>query len=211
MTSQNIAIIGCGPGSPDYLTPAARQAVERAEVLVGAQRLLDLFPASRAERIAVGANVGKALDEISARRGRRIGVLVTGDPGLCSLALPVLRRFGRDACEVIAGVSSVQVAFARLGLDWLDARILSAHERDPEVDAASLAQAGKIAVLAGRPESLRWIAGLAKSLGDDRQVFVCENLTLEDERVREATPAELAALQASSRTVVLLVKRGPLA
>jgi len=211
MTSQNIAIIGCGPGSPDYLTPAARQAVERAEVLVGAQRLLDLFPASRAERIAVGANVGKALDEISARRGRRIGVLVTGDPGLCSLALPVLRRFGRDACEVIAGVSSVQVAFARLGLDWLDARILSAHERDPEVDAASLAQAGKIAVLAGRPESLRWIAGLAKSLGDDRQVFVCENLTLEDERVREATPSELAALQASSRTVVLLVKRGPLA
>lgn len=178
---------------------------------MGAQRLLDLFPASRAERIAVGANVGKALDEISARRGRRIGVLVTGDPGLCSLALPVLRRFGRDACEVIAGVSSVQVAFARLGLDWLDARILSAHERDPEVDAASLAQAGKIAVLAGRPESLRWIAGLAESLGEDRQVFVCENLTLEDERVREATPAELAALQASSRTVVLLVKRGPLA
>ena len=38
-----IVIVGCGPGSPDYLTPLARRAVERAEVLVGASRLLDLF------------------------------------------------------------------------------------------------------------------------------------------------------------------------
>ncbi len=43
---QSISIVGCGPGSLDYLTPAALRAIEEAEVLVGAIRLLDLFPAS---------------------------------------------------------------------------------------------------------------------------------------------------------------------
>ncbi len=32
-----IVIVGCGPGSPEYLTPAAKKAVYAADVLVGAQ------------------------------------------------------------------------------------------------------------------------------------------------------------------------------
>ncbi len=35
-----LVIAGCGPGSPDHLTPAARKAVEQAEVLVG---MLDAY------------------------------------------------------------------------------------------------------------------------------------------------------------------------
>ncbi|MGA2035789.1 MAG: SAM-dependent methyltransferase, partial [Thermoguttaceae bacterium] len=39
-----LVIVGCGPGAPEYLTDAARQAVAQAEVLVGSARLLALFP-----------------------------------------------------------------------------------------------------------------------------------------------------------------------
>ncbi len=41
---KNIIIAGCGPGHEDYLRQATRQAVITAEVLVGTQHLLDLFP-----------------------------------------------------------------------------------------------------------------------------------------------------------------------
>ena len=129
---QSISIVGCGPGSLDYLTPASLRAIEQAEVLVGAKRLLDLFAASPAERIVVSAEIGEVLDHIAVRADRqRIAVLVTGDPGLFSLAKPVIERFGRTRCRVIPGVSSVQTAFARIGVDWADARIISIHKEYP--------------------------------------------------------------------------------
>ncbi|MGD0092292.1 MAG: precorrin-6y C5,15-methyltransferase (decarboxylating) subunit CbiE [Planctomycetota bacterium] len=206
-----ITICGCGPGAPEYLTPVVRQAVERAEVLVGARRLLELFPESAAERVAVGADTERALQEIAARHGRRVAVLVTGDAGLCSFAQPVLKRFGREACAVVPGISSVQVAFARLGLDWLDARILSAHAENPRADSGVFVGCEKFAVLLGRKEALAWAAELAGALGSAYRIFVCENLTLKDERVRETTAAELPALKVSSLALVLLVKKGLLA
>ena len=77
-------------------------------------------------------------------------MLVGGDPGLYSLAQRVVRRFGREQCEVVPAVSSVQVAFSRLGIDWADARILSAHGRTPDATAADLQRIDKIAVLVKR-------------------------------------------------------------
>jgi precorrin-6y C5,15-methyltransferase (decarboxylating) CbiE subunit len=202
-----ITIVGCGPGGADYVTPAAQEAAARAELLVGARRLLDLFPESAAERIALGADLTQALEEIAARgEGRRVAVLVSGDPGLCSLAPRVRERFGREACRVLPGVSSVQVAFARLGVDWLDAKILSAHKEDPAAEPEALAGEGKIAVLAGRPGAVRWIARLAQALEDTHAVFVCENLTLEEERIRQVSPADLEDLPVSTMTVVLLLR-----
>ena len=201
-----IVIAGCGPGSPDYLTPAVRQAVALADVLVGAKHLLALFPEHRAEKITVTADIETLLKEVASHRDRkRIVVLVTGDPGLCSLALPVLRHFGLQACEVIPGVSALQVAFARIGIDWLDACIIDAHGKNPDIDPAALND-GKIAVFAGRPEAIRWTAGLAQRLGKDRRIYLCENLTLPDESVRLISSDDLERCPTSSRTIVLMIK-----
>ena len=80
--------------------------------------------------------------------------------------------------EVVPAVSSVQVAFARLGLDWADARILSAHGRTPsDHGAMNLAEADKIAILAGTKEAIRWSAGMAAALEASHAAFLGENLT----------------------------------
>jgi cobalt-precorrin-7 (C5)-methyltransferase len=202
-----IIIAGCGPGSPDYLTPAARKAIEAAEVLVGAGRLLELFPGHGGESIVVGADIEKVLNEIDSRLGRRrIAVLVTGDPGLCSLARPILKRFGRNACRVIPGISSVQAAFAGIGMDWLGARIIDAHGDDPHEALSSLINEGKIAVFAGRREAIRWVAGLVNVIGEGRRIYLCENLTLENENIRQVQSADLDDIQASSRSIILIIK-----
>ena len=202
-----IVIAGCGPGSPDYLTPAVWQAVALADVLVGAKHLLALFPEHRAEKIMVTADIEALLKEMAIRQDRkRIVVLVTGDPGLCSLARPVLKRFGRSACRVIPGISSVQAAFAGIGVDWLDARIIDAHGNDPHMTPASLVNEGKIAVFAGRSEAIRWVAGLVKAIGEGRRIYICENLTLDEERIRQVQPADLEKIEASSRSIVLIIR-----
>ena len=203
-----ITIIGCGPGALDHLTPAAQQAIADAEVLVGAPRLLKTFAPANAERIIVGANIGKVLREIAARVGRKkLAVLVSGDPGLASLATPVIKRFGLASCRVIPGVSSVQTAFARVGVDWLDAHIVSAHDYTPGVRPAALARAEKIAVLAGNEKTNAWVVALASHLVRTHQAFVCENLTLPDESVRRVKASELRTLALPSRTIVLFIKR----
>jgi len=201
-----IIIAGCGPGSPDYLTAATRKAVEQAEVLIGAGRLLELFPGHSAEKIIVASDVEKILGEIIIRRRKRIVVLVTGDPGLCSMARPILKRFGRHACEVIPGISSIQVAFARIGMDWLDVRIINAHGSNPDIRPVVLMKEDKIAIFAGRKEAIRWIAGLAEVIGQGRRIYLCENLMLEDEKIRQVLPVELDKVEASSRSIVLIIK-----
>jgi cobalt-precorrin-7 (C5)-methyltransferase len=205
--ARRITIVGCGPGSPEYVTPAAIAAVETADLLIGTERLVRLFSPQRTQSVVVNSTVEQALDAIEQRPDcKNVAVLVTGDPGIFSLARLVIERFGREHCRVIPGISSVQAAFARLGLDWADTRILSAHKEDPDPDDSPL-KSDKIAVLLGRAGSLRWVADhIVENAPADRRIFVFENLTMDDESVREARRDELRDLHVSSRTVVLIIK-----
>lgn len=207
-----IDIVGCGPGGSDYLTTVAHQAVKAAEVLVGADHLLALFPDSRGEKIAVRGTMGDVLDQLEPLRKKQICVLVSGDSGLFSLAQLVIRRFGRDNCRVIPGVSSVQVAFSRLALSWSSALFISAHGRLPKETTADLKCYDRIALLAGDNTAINWTADRLDELGDKYLVASCENLTLEDENIRQFDSGEqLRQSDFPSRTILLLLKRELLA
>ncbi len=209
-SDEMITIVGCGPGGTDCLTQAALQAVMESAVVVGSERLFALFSEYKGERVIIGAHVQEALDTIAhAVEAGPVTVLVSGDPGLCSLAKPIVARFGRTRCRVIPGISSVQVAFARLGLDWLDAILLTAHGRNLRVSPEECHWFEKIAILAGGAESWPQIAGFVQqleALGERRDVYVCENLTLPDERVRSVGIDEIASGNWASRSLVLLVR-----
>lgn len=209
--AQRIVIAGCGPGSPKLMTAAAREAAQSADVLVGTRRLLDLFPSTTAARISVGADIGAVLDRIAAiPSSQKIVVLVSGDPGLYSLARSVLARFGRSTCRVIAGISSVQAAFARIGVTWEDARLVSAHEAPPSLLPGTLAGSDKIAVLAGNRASAKWLEEAVKTLHTTHAVFICSDLALPEERVEEIHADRFEAAALPSRTVVLFVRKGSL-
>jgi precorrin-6B methylase 1 len=104
----------------------------------------------------------------------------------------------------------VQLAFARLGLDWSDARILSAHAQAPQVGVEELRRCDKLAVLGGGREGRQWIVEAAASLAETHEARVCENLSLDNERIRRMTPAELASAQAASLCLVLFIRRSML-
>ena len=209
MKKPDITIVGCGPGSTDYITPLSLEIIKEAKILVGARRLLDLFPDHQAETvIEMEDKVETVLEKMADCQDRPMVVLVSGDPGLSSLARPVIGRFGREACRVIPGVSSIQVAFARLGLDWGKARIIDAHSQDPKTDLQEILGSGveMIAVLGGRQGSLEWLANSLQGLNSDWAVYVLENLTLTDEKIRVVRARDLKKLTVSSRTIFLIVK-----
>jgi len=203
-----ITIAGCGPGSADYITTAVHSAVAQAEVIVGAKHLLALLAPSMsatATQIAVGADIQAALDEIESYATQQIVVLASGDTGLFSLARSVQNRFDQQQCHLIPGISSIQVACARLGIDWNDLRILSAHGREPQFDISELRQWHKIALLAGTNKATHFAADLLDQLGSNYRAVACENLTWQTEQISVLNAEELRTTTLASRTIVLLL------
>jgi len=201
-------IVGCGPGGPEFVTPAAQRAVAQAQAVMGSARLLRLFPESGERQFPLPPAVAPAIEAVAERlQAGSVAALVSGDPGLFSLARPLVEHFGKENCEIIPAVSSLQVAFARLGLDWADARIISAHGRVPEATADELSDSAKIAVLGGTREATAWVGQLAERLQPTHTLFVCENLTLPEEAVREVQPGELGRMELCSLAIMILVRR----
>jgi len=66
-------------------------------------------------------------------------------------------------------------------------------------------------VLAGTRDALRWAANLAAALRNSHETVLCENLTLDDERVRPIAPEELAQTDAASLSIVLIIRRSEVA
>ena len=205
-----ITIVGCGPGAKDYLIPAGRRAIRNAGVLAGTPRLLAIFASETQTRINMKKGGVKALlDEIAHHDGlEKIAVLVTGDPGLHSLARNVIRRFGRSRCRVIPGISSIQTAFARVALDWQDAHVITAHGVTPVEEFVAISNWNKIAVLAGGEPSRTWLCSLTAALGDRYQIVLCSNLTLPDEHVEYISAVEMQTASLPSRSVVLFIDKG---
>lgn len=204
-----IDIVGCGPGHSDFLTAAALAAVDRADLLVGAEHLLDLFPDSTCRRIRVGGPLAAVLDQVEQSTAENVCVLVSGDPGLFSLARLFVTRFGRQRCRLLPGISSVQLACARLCIDWSGLKIISAHGRTPAVDLDALRASDRTALLAGDDDAICWLADQWQRLGDGYEAASCENLSLESERIRYfVKPDDLKFSAFPSRTILFLCRKG---
>jgi precorrin-6B C5,15-methyltransferase / cobalt-precorrin-6B C5,C15-methyltransferase len=134
--------------------PAAADALARAEVMVGSDRQFREvgeahgLPAG-AERVRLAGPLDAVLATVAARsaEGRRVCVLASGDPGFFGIVRALGERLGPDRLAVHPAPSSVAMAFARLGLSWDDAVVVSAHGRPLEAAVAAARRAGKAAIL----------------------------------------------------------------
>lgn len=178
-----ITVIGCDGAA---LQPEAAVALAAAGTVVGAPRHLDSVPLPpTAERIEIKV-LDDALDAIGAVRGR-VAVLASGDPGFFGIVRAMRVRGLRPA--VIPAISSVALAFARLGLDWDDALVISAHGRDPRQAMAAALAHPKAAILTA-PGTVRDLGTELRAAG--RAVYVAECLGTPRERVSELTDREPA-------------------
>jgi precorrin-6Y C5,15-methyltransferase (decarboxylating) len=89
-------VVGIGEDGLAGLAPALRALVEAAEVIVGGERHLAMAPAG-AERMAWPSPWDAMVERIGRLRGRRVVVLVTGDPSWFSGGVTVARAFAGQA------------------------------------------------------------------------------------------------------------------
>ena len=177
--SAQVTVIGCD-GRPFGLEAAA--ALAQARLVVGAPRHLDADPTpaieEHAERVEI-KHLDDALDAVG-ETNQRVAVLASGDPGFFGI-VRALRARGIEQ-HVIPATSSVTLAFARLGLDWDDALVVSAHGRDPRQALAAALAHPKAAILTA-PGTVRDLSGALLAAG--RKVYVAERLGTPQERVSD--------------------------
>lgn len=181
------------------------RALQDADLVVGGQRHLDALAPRGARRLRITGDLDGVLDAV-ASEPRRVCVLSSGDPGFFGIVRVLVGRFGSEALEVHPAPSAVALAFARLGLPWDDAVVVSAHGR-PLGDAARLAAAApKVAVLTSPdnpPEALG--RELTTMKVTDRRVAVCSRLGSADETVDEVDLAGLTGARWEPLSVVVLL------
>ncbi|MDX9871161.1 MAG: precorrin-6y C5,15-methyltransferase (decarboxylating) subunit CbiE [Clostridia bacterium] len=122
---KQVVIVGLGM-SAATLTAEGLRAVEQADVLIGAPRLIAPFKKLNKPCFAeyTPEEVTRLID---GQEGRRFCVLVSGDTGFYSAAEGLCAALQGYSPTLIPGVSSMSYFCARLLLPWQDAVAVSCH------------------------------------------------------------------------------------
>lgn len=188
-----VTLIGLGCGDTGTMTTHAREALARAEVILGAKRLLESLPEAGARRFAE-IRPEAIRDRLKEGPWEDACVVLSGDTGFYSGAkklIPLLEA-AQMAVEVIPGVSSLQYFAAKLRTPWQDWRLCSAHgvEIDP---VAEVCRGQDVFFLTGGAITPAELCRRLTAAGlGGLPVAVGENLAYPQERIRRGTAQELA-------------------
>jgi len=179
-----------------------------SDLIVGGREHIDALSAIGGARVAVigrgGVTLEAALEAVADARGR-VCVLASGDPGFFGIVRALAARFGSERLDIRPAPSSVSVAFARLGLPWDDAVVVSAHGRSLDDLATRVAGAPKVAVLCGPDAPPEHVAKHLVAAGAAfDQAAVATRLGGPDARVVRASLAAIADGAFDDRSVLVL-------
>lgn len=196
-----IIVAGIGPGAKDYIVPMALKAIEKAKVLVGGSRALADFAGRKQKTFAIKADIEAVMNFIEEElKHNDVVVMVSGDPGYYSLLNSLRRKFPLEKINVIPGLSSIQVAFAKIALPWQEADLLSFHGRVPSDEDLVYHKGKIIGMLTDNKFNSGKIASYLIEHGWNKnaKAHICSKLSYPDEKIicislEEAQTKEIAS------------------
>lgn len=134
--SRNLFIVGVGPGSPQYMTCIAIDAINKSQYIIGYKYTLDIIEniidrtrqkvhqVTMWNQESIYLNVYKKMKD-----GEYCTVPFTGDANFSESEVidRLLEIFGDDNVEIIPGVSSIQVASSKSKIPLDKTHVLSFH------------------------------------------------------------------------------------
>ena len=169
-----IHVLGVSGGA---VPPGTEALLANAAVVAGGRAVLEALAPGK-EHVVLGSGLDATLRDLVTRDG--VVVLASGDPGFFGIvrALSPLTEL-----VVHPAPSSVALAFARLGLPWDDALVVSAHGRDPHEAINAALRHPKVAILTQPGNTEAIIAALRH-----RDPVVLEALGTPHERISSQPP-----------------------
>lgn len=173
-----LSVIGIGDDGPAGLAPATRALIETADVLVGAARHQSMVPEFAGERIEWTDSVLETAQRLPEMAGRRVCVLVTGDPMWFGAGVAVCRHVPEDQRLVIPAPGAFALMAAKLGWPLADVEMLTLHGRPFETLARAVYPCARLLILSENGGTPARVAAYLTTAGyGDSSIHVFEHMT----------------------------------
>lgn len=129
MSGRWLSIVGIGEDGRAGLSAAAIALVERAELVIGGRRHLELFGPTAGEQRLWPVPLDAAIPDILARRGRPVAILASGDPFWFGAGVTLARSIPCDEILSVPSPSSLSLAANRMGWAMQDCAVLGLNMR----------------------------------------------------------------------------------
>ncbi len=205
-----VTVIGIGDDGCLSLSSRAVGVVAKAQVLVGGERHLEFFPQFQGTKLVIKNNLTELVAKIETlAQENHVAVLASGDPLFFGIGGLIVKKLGLDSVEILPHVSSMQLAFSKIGMKWDDAIWVSLHGKPIKGMLTKIRSAHKVALFTDAENSPSRIAQYLLDYGENNlKVWVCENLGGIDERIREFSVQDLANCKDTSDLNVVILLRG---
>jgi precorrin-3B C17-methyltransferase len=221
----SIVVVGIGPGDLALLTPAARQAIETADVILGYRTYLELIgtlaPDVGREASGMRQEVERVQRAIAlAKQGNRVALVSGGDPGIygmSGLVYEVLQRQDEKvAVEVIPGISALNAAASLLGAPLMtDFATISLSDQlvpcEDIVRRVELAAQADFVLCLYNPKGLRRVEpfrlaceALARHRRPETPVGIVRSAYRPDQRVEISRLVDLPSADVDMLTVIIV-------
>ena len=208
-TGFQIILAGVGMGNPNCLTKEVEKAIEEADILLGAGRMIAAYqPKIEKKPYYTAEQIIPYLEEMqsvtSSKADRKVVILFSGDTGFysgCQKLYDALLREVNDgrlhtSVTVMPGISSVAYLAACMGENYQDAVICSMHGKELPNLAKKIRRGKKFFLLMS---GLKDIHKLGKLLLDagliECTVVVGYQLSYPEQLIMELKPEECMKLQ----------------
>ena len=204
--SMEICLAGIGMGSKDGQTQEVQHAIETADILLGAERMIERYSAKIEKRpYYMTEQILPYLEQLqkngltAQKDPLRVTVLFSGDTGFYSgcrklyVALQEAVAAGalNAGVRILPGISSVATLAARVGESYEDAAILSMHGKKLNRLSTTVESHEKVFLLTSGSEDIRKIGRLLAEAGlTDCEVIVGYQLSYPEESIRLLTPGQ---------------------
>ena len=186
-----IVVVGIGVDGMPGLSEASRRELQRATVIYGSKRQLDLLDDTvAAPRREWPSPMLPALQRLLDDHADDVHVVASGDPLMHGIGGTLIRLFGPDRVTVLPHVSAVTLACARMGWNVHDTEVISLVTAQPRT---AVRRGGQAIVLSSDRSTPKALAVLLNAYGrGDSQVSLLEQLGGPKERRRDGTAREWA-------------------
>ncbi|MBR3477348.1 MAG: precorrin-6A reductase [Candidatus Methanomethylophilaceae archaeon] len=186
---RRVSLIGIGMGE-DGMTVRSSKIVDRADLVIGAERMLHTAGVSGKDTLVEyrAAEIAEYLDKNP--NYNDVAILLSGDIGFYSGAKKLLEALKGYDVNVECGISTVAYLCSKMGVPWQDVRLTSAHGREFNVTGSVRTNRRTFALLTGSTGARALCQELDEYL-PDVTVTIGQNLGYPDEKIVSGSPKEL--------------------
>lgn len=209
---EQVSLVGIGMGTADTLTQEGKQALECADLLIGAARMVEHIR-KPGQEVWTGYKPEEICAYIAAHpEHKNVAIALSGDVGFYSGAKKLLATLHRELPmvqkKVYCGISSMIYFCAKLETPWEDVHPVSLHGRECNLPGL-LRIYGKIFAIVGTTDGIAKLCQKLQSYGmGDVRVEVGERLSYPEEKITRGYAWQLTELETDSLSVVLFTREG---